>query len=196
MARKALAPALLVLLIAIGMDSSGAAGAPAAACQDTDRRAAELTLQQVDDSMFCLVNRRRAAYGRGEVTRNPILRRAASKYASSLLQGHFFSHHGDFGGRSTGSTVIGRLREMGYIRRGYVWNVGENLRWATPDRSTPADVVEAWMTSAIHRKFLLNPKFQELGVAAQRGTPFGPTQTDGVTVASEFGFRQVRAGRR
>jgi len=60
-----------------------------------------------------------------------------------MLQGHFSSHHGESGGRRTGSTVIGRLREIGYIRRGDVWIVGENLHWTTAERSAPADVVEA-----------------------------------------------------
>jgi hypothetical protein len=91
----------------------------------------------------------------------------------------------------TGSTVIGRLREMGYIRRGDIWVVGENLYWWTADRSTAGATVEAWMESAIHRKYLLNPKFEELGVGAQHGIPYDPTQTDGITVAAEFGFRRA-----
>jgi uncharacterized protein YkwD len=57
---------------------------------------------------------------------------------------------------------------------GYVWIVGANLHWKTADRSTPADVVQAWMDSAGHRMYLLKPKFEELGVAA------------------EFGFRRAR----
>jgi uncharacterized protein YkwD len=92
-----------------------------------------------------------------------------------MLQGHFFSHHGDFGGRRTGSTVIGRLREIGYVRPGYIWIVGENLHWTTAGCSTPADVVRAWMDrwmdSAVHRIYLLKPNFEELGVAAVRGVP-------------------------
>jgi uncharacterized protein YkwD len=88
--------------------------------------------------------------------------------------------------------VIGRLREMGYIRPHYVWNVGENLHWTTAAASTPADVVAAWMASAIHRKYLLKPRFEELGVAAGRGIPYDASQLDGITVVSEFGFRRLR----
>jgi hypothetical protein len=89
-----------------------------------------------------------------------------------------------------GETVsIYRLREIAYIRRGYVWHVGENLRWSPGETSTPGGVVDAWMNSPIHRRYLLNPRFRELGVAAVSGTPIDPEDADGVIVASEFGFR-------
>jgi uncharacterized protein YkwD len=52
--------------------------------------------------------------------------------------------------------------------------VGANLHWTTADRTTPANVLQAWMDSAVHWMYLLKPKFEELGVAA------------------EFGFRRAR----
>jgi uncharacterized protein YkwD len=55
--------------------------------------------------------------------------------------------------------------------------------------STPADVAHAWMDSPTYRKYLLKRRFRDLGVAAIRGFPSDPAQTDGVTVASEYGFR-------
>ena len=192
MARKALAPALLALFIAIGMRTGGAAMAAPPACPDTGVPGAQLELPEFDASVFCLINRRRADNGSGVLVANHTLHRAARSYSDSLLEGHFFSHHGDFGGRRTGSTVIGRLREMGYIRPGYDWVVGEDLHWTTAEESTPADTVQAWMDSAIHRKYLLNPKFDELGIGAMRGVPYSANQVDGITVAAEFGFRRPR----
>jgi uncharacterized protein YkwD len=192
MARKAVAPAVLALSIAIGLPYGDVASATGSTCPDADLPASGLTLQAFDDAVFCLINRRRAATAARHLRHNQLLRRAAHDYASSLRKGHFFSHHGDFGGRRTGSTVIGRLREVGYIRRGDAWVVGENLHWTTAERSTPAAVVEAWMGSAIHRKYLLNPKFEELGVGAVRGVPYDDSHPEGITVASEFGFRPVR----
>jgi uncharacterized protein YkwD len=190
MARKAVGPALLVLLIAIGPQSRGLASATSSGCPHVDTPAAQLTLDEFDASVFCLINHRRVESDLRPLTANPILRRAALGYASSMRVGHFFSHHGDFGGRPTGSTVIGRLREVGYIRPGYAWIVGETLHWATAERSTASDVVGAWMDSAIHRMYLLKPKFEQIGVAAVRGVPFDGSQADGITMASEFGFRR------
>jgi uncharacterized protein YkwD len=104
--------------------------------------------------------------------------------------GGFFSHYGDFFGHPAGATPISRLGQIGYIRPRNVWIVGENLRWTTADGSTPADIVRAWMNSPEHRKYLLKARFRDLGVAAVSGIPCDPSQTDGVTVASEFGFRE------
>src|SRR5689334_22827352 len=110
MASKALALALLALFIAIGLRTGGAAMAASPACPDTDVPAAQLDLAEFDASVSCLINRRRAENGSGWLAPNHTLHRAARSYSDSLLEGHFFSHHGDFGGRATGSTVIGRLR--------------------------------------------------------------------------------------
>lgn len=192
MARKAVARGLLALLIAIGLLGRTAAQAGAADCSNADVPAAQITLDQFDASMFCLINQARAANGVQALRPNPLLTRAAVAYTSSLLEGRFFSHHGDFAGHPHSSTPVGRLRQIGYVRQGYVWIVGEDLRWSTPETSSPADIIEMWMGSPIHRIYLLKPKFDEVGVAGARGTPIDPNLPDGVTVAAEFGFRRGR----
>lgn len=192
MARKAVAPALLALLVAIGMLGTAAAPAGAAGCPNMNVPAAQLTLEGFNDSMFCMVNQARADDGLQTLRPNPLLRRAASGYTNSLLRGRFFSHHGDFAGHPHSSTPVGRLREIGYVRPGYVWIVGEDLRWSTPETSTPADIIQFWLNSPIHRMYLLKPKFDELGVIGERGTPLDPNLPDGITVAAEFGFRRSK----
>jgi uncharacterized protein YkwD len=192
MARKAVASARLTLLIAIGLLGTAAAPAGAASCPNMEMPAAQLTLDQFNDSMFCMVNQTRTDDGLQTLRPNPLLRRAASAYTSSLLRGRFFSHHGDFAGHPHSSTPVGRLREIGYVQPGYVWVVGEDLRWSTPDTSTPADILQLWLDSPIHRMYLLKPKFDELGVIGRRGTPVDPNLPDGITVAAEFGFRRER----
>lgn len=159
-------------------------------CQSTDAPAAEAALEDFDASVLCLINEQRAANGRSALRPNWALQLAAFDYATSMEAGGFFSHYGDFLGHPTGATPISRLRQIGYIRRRNVWIVGENLHWTTAEHSTPADVVQAWMSSSIHRKYLLKRRFEDLGVAAIRGIPSDPTQTDGITVASEYGFRR------
>ena len=193
MARKALAPALVALLIAIGLLGESAAPAVGAAdCPNTDVAATQLTLRQFDDSVFCLINQQRAANGDQQLHPSPLLRRAASQYTRSLLRGRFFSHHGDFAGRPSAMGSVGRLRQIGYVRPGYVWVVGEDLRWSTPETSSPGNIVQMWMNSPTHRFYLLKAKFDEVGVSGERGTPLDPNLPDGVTVAAEFGFRRPR----
>ena len=192
MARKAQALALPALVIAIGLLFGSAAPAAATACPDTDVSAAQLTLDQFDASMFCLINETRAANGVRTLRPNPRLRRAAVSYTNSLLRGRFFSHHGDFDGHPHSSTPVGRLREVGYVRRGYVWIVGEDLRWSTPETSSAAEIIDMWMNSPVHRMWLLKSKLREVGVAGSRGTPLDPNLPDGITVAAEFGFRKLK----
>jgi hypothetical protein len=107
-----------------------------------------------------------------------------------MLSGEFYGHHGCLGGKNNCSTVIGRLRFLGYIRPGWVWIVGETLRGADPATSTPDAVVEAWLESPPHRARLLKPRFRDVGVASQPGITDAFPTTEGVTVAAEFGFRE------
>jgi uncharacterized protein YkwD len=45
------------------------------------------------------------------------------------------------------------------------------------------------MNSSEHRKYLLKRKFRDLGLATIRGIPSDLARADGITVASEYGFR-------
>jgi uncharacterized protein YkwD len=192
MARKAVALAVPALVTAIGLLAPGAAPAAATACPYADMPSAQLTLAQFDGSAACLINEDRAANGVQRLRPNPLLRRAAWDYTNALLRGRFFSHHGDFAGEDNTSTPIRRLRVIGYVRPRYVWVVGEDLHWSTPETSSAAQIVQAWMDSPIHRMYLLKPKFEELGVAGATGTPIDSNLPDGITVAAEFGFRRAR----
>ena len=181
------------ILIGIsGLVAAGPASAalgPAVVCRNTATPAAEQPLEDFDASVFCLINGERRSFGLGALRPNGLLQRAALDYVTSMEAGGFFSHYGDFFGHPIGASPVSRLRQIGYVRAHNVWMVGENLHWTTAERSTPADVVEAWMNSAPHRKYLLKRRFRDLGVATARGTPYDPAQTDAITVASEYGFR-------
>src|SRR6266545_3462790 len=145
MVRKAVALALSALITASGLQSLAAAPAGAAACPYTDMPSAQLSLSEFDASIFCLVNQTRAENGLRQLRPNHLLHRAALNYTNSLMEGRFFSHYGDFAGHPNASTPIGRLRQVGYVRSGYVWVVGEDLRWSTPETGTSADILEMWM---------------------------------------------------
>jgi uncharacterized protein YkwD len=158
-------------------------------CQNTETPALDQALGDFDASVRCLINEERVAHGRRALRPNGLLRDAAYEYASSMEAGRFFSHYGDFFGHPASASPVSRLRQVGYIHPHTAWIIGENLHWSTAEGSTPAATVAAWMNSAEHRKYLLKRKFRDLGVAAIRGIPYDPSQTDGVTVATEYGFR-------
>jgi uncharacterized protein YkwD len=190
MVRKTVTPALLAICSAVGLLAAVAAPAMATTCENADTPAIDQALEDFDASVLCLVNEERASHGRSVLRPNGRLQRAAYDYAGSMEAGGFFSHYGDFFGHPIGATPVSRLRQIGYIRSRSVWIVGENLHWTTAENSTPAEVVEAWMNSPEHRKYLLKWRFRDLGVATTRGIPSDPAQIDGITVASEYGFRE------
>jgi uncharacterized protein YkwD len=190
MARKALALALPALIAAGLLVSTGVAPASSGGpCPDVNTPARKLSPTRMERSVFCLINKRRAQHGVRTLTPNRLLHQAAVGYTDSMMVGRFFSHYGDFQGHPDSSDPIQRLREAGYIRPGYAWIVGEDLRWSYEWTSTPAQVVQAWMDSPIHRFYLLKWHFDELGVGAVRGYPDDPSDPNAITVTAEFGFR-------
>jgi uncharacterized protein YkwD len=191
-AGKALILALFLAVAVAGTLGSDAARAAAAPCPNADTNVAQVPLADFDSSVLCEINQRRAEYHLAPLRSNGLLRDAAWIYATSMLSGEFYGHHGSLDGKSNSSTPIKRLRFLGYIQPGWAWVVGETLRGAHPDTSTPNLVVEAWMASPIHRVEVLKPRFREVGVASVHGVTDAFPSTDGVTVAAEFGFRQKR----
>jgi uncharacterized protein YkwD len=185
-----LAVALFTLIATLVAPNAAAADASGGPCTYADANVAAVALDDFDRSVLCAINERRAENGLRALRPNGLLHDAAWIYATSPLAGQYYGHHGCLDGRNNCSTVIGRLRLLGYIRPGWAWIVGETLRGALPDTSTPNAVVDAWMNSPLHRARLLKPKFRDVGVASVRGITDAFPSTGGVTVAAEFGFRQ------
>jgi len=177
-------------IAALGALNSGTASATGGSCPNADTNVAGIALPDFDRSVRCLINERRAENHLAPLNPSGVLHDAAYIYATSMLSGQFYGHHGCLAGKNNCSTVIGRLRFLGYIRPGWAWIVGEVLRGAGPDTSTPNAVVEAWMESPPHRAQVLKPRFREVGVASVRGITDAFPSTEGVTAAAEFGFRK------
>jgi uncharacterized protein YkwD len=136
------------------------------------------------ETLLCLVNRQRRSRGLAPLGVNRRLARAAHAHARAMIRGRFFSHYGK---NPPGRTLISRLRRSNYLpaRR---FLVGENLAYATGGRSSPAAIVSSWMQSSPHRANILTPKFREIGIAIEYGSPAASTR--GVTYATNFGHRR------
>jgi uncharacterized protein YkwD len=166
------------------------AAAPAAAssCVGVDIEAEGLSQTELETTVTCLINEERAKAGLRPVRTNGSLRRAAAGHSNDMVHDGFFEHTSP-----SGRTFIDRISSTGYTRGARRWLIGENLVWGSGSQSTPQSMVEAWMGSPAHRANLLRERFREVGVAASRGTPFDASETNGVTISSEYGFR---AGKR
>ena len=182
---------LFALIPGVGvLGANTASGASPPVCLNPDTPSAAMTLPDFESSVLCLINQQRATYYLKPLRPNGLLHDAAWIYGTSLLSGQFFGHYGTVAGANSGSTVIGRLRFLGYLPPGRRWIVGETLREARLPTDTPAQVVQAWMNSPEHRPYLLKAKFEDIGVSSVRGIADEFPDTSGVTVVAEFGFRR------
>src|SRR5262245_37298855 len=160
------------------------ASASAADCGPVDTQVTGLSQGQMEASIGCLINNERSSFGLRPVRPNGDLRRAALSHSDEMVDEGYFEHTSP-----SGFTFIQRIDATGYLRGVRSWVVGENLVWGTGSLSTPRALVDAWMNSPPHRENLLRPTFSEIGIAAVDGTPLSESDLSGVTVSSEYGYR-------
>lgn len=104
-----------------------------------------------------LVNEARSANGIGEVEKNDKLFEAAEKKAEDMFKEGYFAHTSP-----SGITPWHWFDASGYD---YVY-AGENL---AINFNNEQDQQNAWMKSDLHRKNILNEKYEEIGVASMKG---------------------------
>lgn len=154
------------------------------ACPDETTQAESLAEAQLEESVTCLINVERTSAGLKPVRLNSKLQSAAASHSSEMVSDGYFAHTSP-----GGTSFVDRIESAGYMRGARLWTVGENLVWGTGPLSTPQSLVDAWMQSPPHRENLLRGRFREVGVSAVRGTPTDASETNGVVVSSEYGFR-------
>ncbi len=119
----------------------------------TPQEAARLT-----DQVLELVNLERSEHDLKPVLLNGALQKIAEDYACRMVNGAFFGHRDpDTGDGPFERAVAGRYT---------FYAVGENLS-AGP--TTPAKVMQLWMQSPSHRDIILDPTWDEVGIAVRGG---------------------------
>jgi uncharacterized protein YkwD len=172
---------LLVSAVLIAVPATAAADCPGA---DTQAIVAEISLKQFDSSVQCLLNEIRASQGLVELQSNSQLDQAALAHSTEMGEDHYFAHESPDGSAF-------ELRLMGYIEGAPGdWLVGENIAWGSYILSTPRSLMTAWMNSPPHRKNILEPRFRELGVGTEWGSPLDPNLFSSAIVTTDFGFRE------
>jgi uncharacterized protein YkwD len=176
------ARSLLLALAVVACVLAAATPARAAGCAGahTTRAGASRLAQAV----VCEINRVRAQHGLRRVTLNDALATAARRYARSMAKRNFFSHVSP-----DGSTLVDRLRRVGYARPGTAWALGECIGWATSSLATPAAMVRAWMHSPPHRAIILTGAYRNIGAGVAGGLPVRGVGGSGATYVADFGVR-------
>jgi uncharacterized protein YkwD len=156
------------------------------ACQNTDVAPTAANLEQVRGATLCLLNQERASHGLKSLTENPKLRLSATRHNDNMLQARYFEHT-----TPAGTTMVDRIRKVGYMRNASSWAVGENLAWGTGTLSTAAETQAAWMRSPGHRANILRVTYREIGIAVQVGVPVDLSVAQlGATYTTDFGTRR------
>jgi uncharacterized protein YkwD len=133
------------------------------------------------DAVTCLVNQQRRQRSLHAVSRVAKLDDAAHTHSADMVRHDLFSHTG-----SDGSDMRDRFHEAGWGRDGQ-WRAGEALGWGTESLATPQALVNAWLNSPPHRRILLDPGFDLLGVGVVRGAPIaGKPAADSATYTLDF----------
>ena len=183
-------PRPLLTAAVIALSAFALLSAPADASRGVHRCNGSLEIPQstaelatASNAIVCLVNIEREAHGVEPLQRDADLIRAARAHALEMAQQKYFSHTS-----ANGDGLSDRLRTAGYGDPGDGWRAGEDLGWGTGERSTPNALVDAWLDSARHRRVLLSPVYEEIGVGVAAGAA-KPADSDlpGATYAMDLG---------
>lgn len=117
------------------------------------------------DDFYTLVNDERVQEGLDPVVENSSLNQAARAKAEHMFSHDYWAHVAP-----DGTTPWDFFAEVNYD---YTY-AGENL---AKDFNTSAGVVAGWMASPSHRSNLLNPEFEEMGIAVVNGVLDGEETT-------------------
>jgi uncharacterized protein YkwD len=104
-----------------------------------------------------------------------------------MVRQRFFEHTSPDGG-----TFLSRIMRTSYLRGSLKrWSVGENLAWGVGARATPESIVKGWMNSRLHKRNIVNARFDELGLGVALGAPrAGVGSGPAATYVNEFGMRR------
>ena len=125
----------------------------------------------LEEGLLTLINQERKSRGIPALTMNDKLSTAAVNHSQDMACNDFLGHSG-----SDGSNPGDRITAAGYDFS--TW--GENV---AAGYTSPASVVNAWMSSSGHRANILNPAFTEIGL----GYSFNNTSYYGHYWTTNFG---------
>lgn len=154
-----------------------------AACNHADTRPNGASETALAKSAVCLLNKQRARRGLRKLRLNARLSKAARRHTVDMVNRNYFGHVS-----KSGTDVVDRLARTGYMRGARNWTVGENLAWGSGTRSTPREIVAAWMKSAGHRANILQRRFREVGIGVVFQAPHGSSRA-AATYTTTFGAR-------
>lgn len=150
---KILHPSFLTLIISIFLFSQASLNLVMGLRPDVLGYSSEITPEKIIE----LTNRERNAANLNSLKVDPLLNKAAQTKGADMIALDYWAHNSP-----RGVTPWVFITDAGYT---YLY-AGENL---ARDFTAPEAVVAAWMASASHKDNILNPNYQDIGVAVIDG---------------------------
>ncbi len=117
------------------------------------------------DSLVALTNQQRQTQGLAPLSANSELMASAAAKAADMLANDYWSHNSP-----SGVEPWFFIKQSGYSYK----RAGENLAMSFDSDDA---VVSAWMNSPEHRANILNPDYQDIGIAVVEGSLLGKETT-------------------
>ena len=164
----------------------GGAAQASAACLNEDTIPTAENIEAIRAAFICIHNEERAKAEVATLRTDERLAAAAQRHADDMVADGYFGHD-----TPEGVNPFDRMRREGYLVRGFVWNAGETIAWASGSRATPRSVMDAWLDSTSQRLTLLAPDFRHIGVGIALGAPVerDPAASPAVTYTIDYGWR-------
>jgi uncharacterized protein YkwD len=140
----------------------------------------EAARSRAASTVLCLVNRLRASHGARALRPSAPLAGAASSHSAEMIAADYFSHAG-----LDGSDIRTRVVRAGYRAQ----LVDETIAWGSGPLATPAQFVESFMRSPLHRRALLDRRYRDVGVGLLLGAPAPGVRGPAATLTLNFGRR-------
>ena len=176
----ACALALMTAAIAGAGERNRAAGGSGSCANATDSADA-LSIPQLRDAIACLINKERTSRGKKPLPDDGRLQKAAQRHTDQMVQKNCFGH------RCPGEPGLeARIRATGYFRGATAFLYAEDVGCAR----TADEMVDHWMSSALHRRNILARKFKDLGVGASHGQVPKRCGEGFNTFTAVFGYRR------
>ena len=163
-----------------------ASAPPAAAksCSGQTAAPGSVSTSKAEKAVFCLLNMQRSKRGIGKLARNRQLDKPSAAHSQLMVDDKCFEHVCP-GEKDLGDRLAAYLANGG---RGY----GENIAYGTGDFGSPKSIVKSWMGSEGHRRNILDPDFEHIGIGVVWGAPIagGTGGQGGATYTTDFGWRE------
>jgi uncharacterized protein YkwD len=174
---------LILPVLAAAALLAPATGASAADCEGQNLMPTSENEAQIRHAVLCLLNAERRKRGLKPLRENAKLRRAANGHSRNMVENGFFDHT-----TPSGTTMVDRIKNVGYTQPDKGYTLGENIAWGTGDLATPKQTMKAWMNSPGHKANILRAKFREVGIGINLGAPVRLQASEaGATYTTDFG---------